>query len=113
MEFKSRLTEWRNILKSIEKSIKTSVQCYTWEGKIILTNNKVVNHWAGSTTSEKDLHNVAEHKLKESANYQKMGNLSLESMLYAGYRGFTFLPVSLSLVLKLQHLVWDAMTGEA
>lgn len=78
-----------------------------------INKHKVVNHWVGSGTSEKDLHNVAEHKLEESANYPKMGNLSLESMLYVGYRGFTFLPVSLSLVLKLQHLVWDATIGEA
>lgn len=69
-------------------------------------NHKVVNHWIGSSASEKDLHIVAEHKLNASANYQKMGNPILESMFYTGHRSFTFLFVSLSFVLAYGIWFW-------
>lgn len=70
--FVNVLAEWnskvalRNILKSVEKSIDKSLMLL---GRKNQMSKQVVNNWVGSTTSEKDLHVVAEYKFNASANY--------------------------------------------
>lgn len=70
MEFKSSLEKYFeiNIKVNKDKSLMPHLG-----RKNQINKHKVVNNWLGSTTSEKDLHIVAQHKLNASANYSKNG----------------------------------------
>lgn len=71
-----------------------------------INKHEVVNNWVGSTTSEKDLHIIVEHKLNASANYSKNGKSHPGVLVICRTWGFTFLSVSLSLVLDYSIWFW-------
>ena len=70
MEFKSSLEKYLELNRKVNKDKSLMIPLGR---KNQINKHEMVNNWVGSTTSEKDLHIIAEHKLNASANYSKNG----------------------------------------
>lgn len=103
MEFKSSLEKYLELNRKVNKGRSLMIHLGR---KNQINKHEVVNNWVGSTTSEKDLHIIAEHKLNASANYSKNGKSHPGVLVICRTWGFTFLSVSLSLVLDYSIWFW-------